>query len=253
MNTVTHHGLALIISITEFDRSPERNYGKVDEDRLVDLFGTKFLGYKTLLLKNLTAEEILLALELATGTKKFSDIPPKFQSSLSDFSNSSNAVSEKDDSFILAIMTHGKNGIIQGSDSKDVHEDNILKIFECPLLLHKPKIFFLQACRGNDSKEEDTDTADVELTDFVLQYSTYSGAPAYALDFKDDPEKQKLEGGTWFVYTLQNTFKEMYNRYDLEEMLQEVGKRVQKIRVGRCEQCPVPVYQLNYKLFFKID
>ena len=249
MNTVRHHGLALIISITKFEKGGNRDYGKVDEDRLVELFD--LLGYETLLLQNLTAEEILLALEFATSAKKLSDIPQFHHKRSSSSSSNRYTVSEKDDSFILALMSHGENGVILGYDSKDVHEADILKIFECPLLQNKPKIFFLQACREKHGKEKDTDG--VKLTDFVLQYSTYEGTTSKALDYDDDQEKQKLKGGGWFVKTLQETFKEMYKEYDLEEMLREVGRRVQKIKVKSYEQCPEPVLQLRYKLFFKID
>ena len=254
MNTVTHHGLALIISITEFENGAERNYGKVDEDRLVDLFGPKFLGYKTLLLQNLTAEEILLALELATGTKKLSDIP-QFQNSLSDFSDSSNVVSEKDDSFILAIMSHGKSGEVEGSDWNEVREDEILEILKnCSMLQNKPKIVFFQACRVNDGKGKLSDidrSTDVDLIDFVVQYSAYEGTTSKALEYAD-PQKQKSEGGGWFVNTLQEAFKQMYKTNDLEEMLGEVGRRVQQIEVDKYKQCPTADNGLAHKLFFKI-
>ena len=87
----------------------------------------------------------------------------------------------------------------------------------------------------------------------MLQYSTYEGTTSKALDYDDDQEKQKLEGGGLFVKTLQETFKEMYKEYDLEEMLREVGRKVQSIETGDDKQCPEPVLQLRYKLFFKID
>ncbi|XP_072341623.1 caspase-7-like [Scyliorhinus torazame] len=53
--------------------------------------------------------------------------------------------------FISIISSHGEEGVIYGSDSCPVKLGDIYSMFtpkSCPSLAGKPKIFFIQACRG---------------------------------------------------------------------------------------------------------
>ncbi len=53
--------------------------------------------------------------------------------------------------FVCCIMTHGAMGKIYGKDCNFVNIKHITDVFkeaECPALAGKPKLFFIQACRG---------------------------------------------------------------------------------------------------------
>ncbi len=55
------------------------------------------------------------------------------------------------DSFTCCLMSHGSEGIIQGTDGKNVKINEIathLNGKQCESLAGKPKMFFIQACRG---------------------------------------------------------------------------------------------------------
>lgn len=55
------------------------------------------------------------------------------------------------DCCLVAILTHGTKGKLYGSDGKLVPVEEITDLFSgnnCPSLVGKPKIFLLQACRG---------------------------------------------------------------------------------------------------------
>lgn len=56
------------------------------------------------------------------------------------------------DSAVVIILSHGKSGdLIYGTDAETVSMERILKCFNnenCPALLNRPKMFFVQACRG---------------------------------------------------------------------------------------------------------
>lgn len=55
------------------------------------------------------------------------------------------------DAFILFIMSHGKRGRVYGVDGVSISIDEISAMFcgnNCPSLLGKPKIFFIQACQS---------------------------------------------------------------------------------------------------------
>ncbi|XP_048378725.2 caspase-7-like [Stegostoma tigrinum] len=58
--------------------------------------------------------------------------------------------------FISIISSHGEEGIIYGSDGCPVKLQDIYSMFtpqSCPSLAGKPKIFFIQACRGQQPDE----------------------------------------------------------------------------------------------------
>ena len=53
---------------------------------------------------------------------------------------------------VVCLMSHGKEGVIIASDNRDVAMTEVLKIFsQCEALKGKPKLMFIQACRGSES------------------------------------------------------------------------------------------------------
>lgn len=55
------------------------------------------------------------------------------------------------DSTIVCVLTHGEHGELYGVDDIGVpvlEFVSSLNAKHCPALAHKPKLFFLQACRG---------------------------------------------------------------------------------------------------------
>ncbi len=74
------------------------------------------------------------------------------------------------DCFVLAILSHGIEGAIYGVDERVVKIEHITTYFEgrqCPTLAGKPKLFFLQACRGGNVCTQDST--------FDLIYSHFDG------------------------------------------------------------------------------
>lgn len=62
--------------------------------------------------------------------------------------------SESSDCLVVIIMSHGECGKIEGVDGEsiDLMEDVYSRFnnAKCPALQGKPKVFFIQACRGHD-------------------------------------------------------------------------------------------------------
>jgi len=59
---------------------------------------------------------------------------------------------DEHDAFICCILTHGGEGVVYGVDGVSVSMEDILSVFRpenCENLVGKPKLFFVQACRGN--------------------------------------------------------------------------------------------------------
>ncbi|KAJ7393597.1 hypothetical protein OS493_006582 [Desmophyllum pertusum] len=60
------------------------------------------------------------------------------------------------DCFVLWLMSHGEDGKLYGADGQTVHIESIRDFFnnaKCPSLKGKPKVIFIQACRGSEKGE----------------------------------------------------------------------------------------------------
>ncbi|KAF7241161.1 Caspase-2 [Varanus komodoensis] len=126
-------GLAFILSNVRFSNETDlefRSGGNVDYAALDMLF--KHLGYQVVVRHDQTAEEIQEELE------KFSKLP-----------------AHRDvDSCIVSLLSHGIEGGVYGVDGRLVQLQEIFRLFDnanCPNLQNKPKMFFVQACRGGIS------------------------------------------------------------------------------------------------------
>ncbi|XP_066045783.1 caspase-10 isoform X2 [Chamaea fasciata] len=116
--------------------------------------------------------------------------------------------------FICCILSHGKSGAIYGTDDKLVSIRMLTTHFtakHCPQLAAKPKLFFIQACQGNNIQHPvyvDTDgpTPDScpvpervsllesipEEADFLLGMATVDGCVSF----------RHIEEGTWYIQAL---------------------------------------------------
>ncbi|KAJ0050227.1 hypothetical protein NL108_014308, partial [Boleophthalmus pectinirostris] len=137
-----------------------RNGTDVDANAVMKIFHN--LGYKLIIGTDLTVEEI---------KKKLKSV------SQEDHSNCA--------SFVCVILSHGDEGVIFGTDGCE-KLDVLTRYFKghnCKSLIGKPKLFFIQACRGADfdggietdsvdaSVDPSTDRIPVEA-DFLYAYST---------------------------------------------------------------------------------
>lgn len=110
--------------------------------------------------KCLTTEECKDALETVTKNEEGQKIAAKILE---------NPLSSDYSGLMVFIMTHGdEGGQLYGSDGETVVTKNIATLFNasnCPVLLEKPKIFVIQACRGGDedcgAKREKKGTTDM--------------------------------------------------------------------------------------------
>ncbi|KAE9554470.1 hypothetical protein FO519_002344 [Halicephalobus sp. NKZ332] len=155
-NFSTPKGFALIINNKMFSdpsQFPERHGTDVDEKNLTDLL--KKLGYRVESYKNLAANRML---ELA---KEFANRPE--QKSM--------------DSCIVAVFTHGRYEELVGSDSVHFSVHRLISVFNAynaPLLKGKPKIFILQACRGDSKDSGVCQKYGIDGTDVGLLSSAFS-------------------------------------------------------------------------------
>ena len=174
-------------------------------------------------------------------------------------------------------MSHGDDRGIKCKNGETIPVDEITSKFRggdesCPQLAGKPKLFFLQACRGivDDkgyrhaaSSQDDDVVADsfsserTSLTlpsdaDFLISYSTTTGYKSYrkfTMPTASAPPSETL--GSWFIFTLMRVLRENSHKDDLMTMLTKVNQEMIKYATGKgCKQIPSHVSMLTRKVFF---
>ena len=235
----TPHGIAVIINNFEFhatvpgeDPLPERRGSQVDEENLRVTW--EYLRYDVRILRNLTASELTRQL---------------MQIALQNH--------EKYDSFVCCILSHGYLDGVYGTDSKPIKINDIASLFKghfCPTLADKPKLFFIQACRGDDEdkgvavqKDAKGDPDDAlrhslpSEADFLFGYATPPGNVSW----------RSPRYGSWYISKLCEVFVDYAPQQDLLSMLTIVNHKVSEAYTTQgFKQCPAPVTLLRKQVWF---
>ncbi len=230
------HREALIINIVDTPDPKKRRDGS-DKDAKSLMKTLQTLGYTVHIKRNLTSEKIVdKVVEYAKKNKKC-------------------------DSFICCILTHGNRGVISGSDGQLVKIEDISKELNTVAHLRdKPKMFFFQACQGDDVKEpkpvpkpESTlDSAsakpveiDMEVlklppdSDFFYGFASSFGTPAMR-----DRDK-----GALYINALCRVIESKYKEEDLLTMVTRVHYLVaDESRLVRKGDTPLVSYQQQPQL-----
>ncbi|XP_054903691.1 caspase-2 isoform X7 [Poeciliopsis prolifica] len=127
-------GFALVISNVSFDSCSApgldpRKGGEVDDEVLRKVFTE--LDYHVSVHRDLTAQGMRTCIENFCRRSEHQTV----------------------DSCVVCLLSHGVEGAIYGIDGQLVQLDWVFEAFDnahCPLLQNKPKMFFIQACRGDE-------------------------------------------------------------------------------------------------------
>ncbi|XP_036103357.1 caspase-2 isoform X2 [Molossus molossus] len=217
-------GLALVLSNVHFTGEKDldfRSGGDVDHSSLVTLF--KLLGYKVHLLLNQTTQDMQEKLQ------SFAQLPAH----------------RVTDSCIVALLSHGVEGGVYGVDGKVLQLQEVFRLFDnanCPSLQNKPKMFFIQACRGDETdrgvdqqdgkdrcpspEREASDTGTQELlktrlptrSDMICGYACLRGTAAM----------RNTKRGSWYVEALTQVFCERACDMHVADMLVEVNRLIKE-------------------------
>ncbi|XP_008685567.1 caspase-10 isoform X1 [Ursus maritimus] len=167
------------------------------------------------------------------------------------------------DCFVFCVLTHGKFGAVYSSDGTLVPIQEITSHFtaqQCPGLAHKPKLFFIQACQGEEIQPPVFIEADAvnpervspslqdsipDEADFLLGLATVPGYVSF----------RHVEKGSWYIQSLCNHLKSLVPRHeDILSILTAVNNDVsqQADRQGTKKQMPQPAFTLRRKLVFPV-
>ncbi|NXJ76846.1 CASP3 protein, partial [Trogon melanurus] len=130
-------------------------------------------------------------------------------------------------SFVCVLLSHGEEGLIYGTDGP-LELKALTSLFrgdKCKSLAGKPKLFFIQACRGTELDSGiETDSGSEEPVcqkipveaDFLYAYST---APGY-YSWRNSAE------GSWFIQSLCKMLEEHARKLELMQILTRVNRKV---------------------------
>lgn len=193
-------GQCIIINNKNFDRRTgmnQRNGTDVDAANAMKVFAK--LGYKVKVYNDQSVEQMKQVL---------------MSVSKEDHSGAA--------SFICVLLSHGDEGVFFGTDGS-IELKYLTSLFRgdrCKSLVGKPKLFFIQACRGTDldagietDSVDDDESARIPVeADFLYAYST---APGYY-------SWRNTMTGSWFMQSL----CEMVSKYGKELELLHIMTRV---------------------------
>lgn len=239
--TGARRGICLIINNYNFSDKRKREGTKIDQECLERVF--EWLGFDVEVHHDCTRAKML------SVVKNLSD---------RDHRNM--------DCVVCCFLSHGLEGGIFGVDGQSVSIRQFTRLFtgsQCPSLVDKPKLFFIQACQGINEQQAvsvqtdgptpcciESDAAKMEDSipsdaDFLLGMATVPSFVSY----------RERSSGSWFIQALCKNLVQMVPRgLDLVSILTKVNADVSQ-KTGYFEskkQMPQPVFSLRKKVIFPV-
>ncbi|XP_046527973.1 caspase-14 isoform X2 [Equus quagga] len=164
------------------------------------------------------------------STMKRDPTAQQFQEELEKFQQAMDAREDLVSCAFVVLMAHGVEGRLKGEDEQMVELESLFQVLNnknCQALKARPKVYIVQACRGEQRDPGETVGSDGIMmiakdspetiptyTDTLHIYSTVEGYIAYRHD----------KEGSCFIQTLVDVFTE--RRGPILELLTEVTRRM---------------------------
>ncbi|XP_035531795.1 caspase-8 [Morone saxatilis] len=240
--TSAKRGICLIINNYNFTGAKnlqKREGTNIDEECLQKVF--EWLGFEVQIQKDCPGNKMLSVMQ-DVGRKNHGQM----------------------DCLVCCFLSHGQEGGVYGVDGDLINTRKLMDAvngINCSSLAEKPKLFFIQACQGNNEQKAiyiesdgparthvhcdaiETKESIPSDADFLLGMAT---VPSF-VSFRD------RKNGTWFIQSLCQNLVQMVPRgCDLVSILTKVNADVsQKTDVtGIKKQMPQPAFTLTKKVVF---
>ncbi|XP_029348759.1 caspase-8 [Echeneis naucrates] len=241
--TAATRGICLIVNNQDFSKSclRQREGTMIDERCLTDVF--RWLGFEVEIRMDCTNAQILSAFQ-ELGRKDHSQM----------------------DCVVCCVLSHGDDGVVLGVEGQPVKLRDLMEPLNglnCPSLVEKPKLFFIQACQGNNEQravyiEADGSACDSVCRDAVVANDSIPADADFLLAMSTLPSfvsYREKTNGTWFVQSLcQNLVQMVPKGYDLISILTKVNADVsRRTDLGhKKKQMPQPAFSLRKKVVFPV-
>ncbi|CAB1460051.1 unnamed protein product [Pleuronectes platessa] len=175
------------------------------------------------------------------------------------------------DCFLLIFLSHGENNHVYTYDGK-IEIQDITAMFKgdkCKSLVGKPKIFILQACRGDKHDDPvmafDAVDSEIKTNEVVVDASAVYTLPAGA-DFlmcysvaEGYYSHRETINGSWYIQDLCELLQRFGDSLEFTELLTLVNRKVSMRSVGNSsdrnaigkKQVPCFASMLTKKLYFR--
>ncbi|XP_031442806.1 caspase-3-like [Clupea harengus] len=198
-------GQCVIINNKNFDSKTGmnmRNGTDADAGNMMKVFTQ--LGYKVKINNDLTVKDIKTLL---------------YNVSKEDHSKSA--------SFVCVLLSHGDEGVLYGTDAPVDLKDltGLFRGDRCTTLVGKPKLFFIQACRGTelDSGIETDSVAEGGSTERIPVEAdclyAYSTAPGYY-------SWRNTANGSWFIQSICDMLLRFGKELEIMQIMTRVNHKV---------------------------
>ncbi|XP_032315070.1 caspase-14 isoform X1 [Camelus ferus] len=146
---------------------------------------------------------------------------------------------------LVTLMSHGEEGFIRMKDGGKVSLEGIFEMFNnknCPALQEKPKIFIIQACRGErrdsgvetDDEPMDSDDGSKKrrlptFSDYFIIYPTQAEGNFWSAGiilFLDHVALRDPHTGSVMIRTMTDVFKQYGNKWHIADFFTKVNNRV---------------------------
>ncbi|KAI7813615.1 putative caspase-8, partial [Triplophysa rosa] len=177
------------------------------------------------------------------------------------------------DCFVCCVLSHGDQCGILGKDEERCTLKDIRSPFDgvnCPSLVDKPKVFFIQACRGCEMQRKVVVKADAsggepdqEFNHVPDEYTIASGSDFLTvMSTVEGCRAMRNPGsGSWFIQSLCKHLKDGSQRSeDILKILIDVNDEVSRIEATiminkkkiDAKQIPEPQFTLRKTLIFRV-
>ncbi|KAL1433847.1 hypothetical protein MTO96_012186 [Rhipicephalus appendiculatus] len=164
---------------------------------------------------------------------------------------------------VLILMSHGDKDGILGVDNQwlPLKEDVYAQFNNenCPALQGKPKLFFIQACRGSDcdygtdatvddmleSSAAPSSSGQQDVNPWSDMYIAHATIPGYK-------SRRSKARGSWFLSTVFEVFSKHAGTMHLDDLMERVSTEIMKKEgAGGRKQTPtVELWGWSKKLYF---
>jgi hypothetical protein len=246
-------GIALVINIRTYNPNPdklkERVWSVKDVENLKHTL--EYLEFELKFFQNFTKSQIEQVMQEQASV---------------DHSNS--------DCFLCVVMSHGNEDKIVTSDNKVMSFEEIMApIKSCASLSDKPKLFFFQACRGDNQIEkriqskpnsvesfgnyttdnhpkDNKSNLDSLHTNKKTEISSKTDLLVYNATLPEHYAFGTENSGTYFIKSvcevLNDAYKNLPNNLPLSQMITKINQKVEKTEI----QVADPIYRLKKEVYF---
>lgn len=230
-------GICLIINNCNFTSMPMREGTNIDKESLKAVF--QWLGFEVCTEQDCDKKRMLEVLKDLAGR---------------DHTGA--------DCVVCCVLSHGCVDGVFGTDEGKVTFRELKESLQCSSLFRKPKLFFIQACRGTSKQRpmwpQNNRADDVTFSDAAVPTDSIPEAADFLLAMSTVPEHESLREktkGTWFIQALCHNLKQLVPRgVDLLSILTQVNNDVSRKTdlTGTRKQMPQPEFTLTKRVVFPI-